>query len=145
MIAHAAQLTAGPQQLDLSCVRQKKGISLEQIADSSKISLRYLRAIEKGKFETLPGGIISTSYIRQYARAIDYPETEVLAYFHSQGEKCTEKSAGDQGKLCEAGRPRRGWASRRNLKEFVREVILLLCAWDGRGEHRRGLFLPKPD
>ena len=35
-------------------------------------------------FEKLPGGIYNTSYIRQYARAIDFDEAELLAYYHSR-------------------------------------------------------------
>jgi len=57
---------------DLAALRQSKGITLEQIADSTKISIRYLRAIEEGRLAILPGGVYSTSYVRQYAQAIDY-------------------------------------------------------------------------
>lgn len=69
---------------DLPAIRQTKGISLEQIAAISKISIRYLKAIEEGQFDKLPGGIFNTSYIRQYARAIEYEEAELLACYNSQ-------------------------------------------------------------
>src|SRR5690349_4171387 len=69
--------------LGVSSVRSSKGITLEQIADQTKISMRSLRAIEKGEFKKLPGGIYNTSYIRQYARAIDFDESELLAYYHA--------------------------------------------------------------
>jgi len=71
------------QRLDLPALRQTKGISLRQIADTSKISLRFLQAIEQGEFDKLPGGIYSISYIRQYARAIDCEESKLLAYYRS--------------------------------------------------------------
>jgi cytoskeletal protein RodZ len=67
--------------LDLSIFRGKAGVSLEQIADRTKISLRFLRAIEAEEFEKLPGGIFSTSYLRQYAAAIGYDEIELLTHF----------------------------------------------------------------
>jgi transcriptional regulator with XRE-family HTH domain len=67
--------------LNLSRFRKKAGVSLEQIADSTKISLRFLRAIEAEEFEKLPGGIFSTSYLRQYAAAISYDEAELLGHF----------------------------------------------------------------
>jgi cytoskeleton protein RodZ len=66
---------------DLAAIRQRKGISLQQIAEASKISIRYLQAIEEGHFEKLPGGIFATSYIRQYARAIDVEEALLLARY----------------------------------------------------------------
>ena len=68
--------------LALSTIRQNRGISLQQIADSTKISIRSLEAIEQGDFKKLPGGIYNTSYIKQYARAIDYDEGEILAVYH---------------------------------------------------------------
>jgi len=49
--------------------RSRNGVSLEQIADTTKISIRFLRAIENENFHVLPGGIFGRSYIRQYAEA----------------------------------------------------------------------------
>lgn len=68
--------------LGLATIRQNRGISLAQIAESTKISVRSLEAIERGEFGKLPGGIYNTSYIRQYARAIDYDESALLSYYH---------------------------------------------------------------
>ena len=68
--------------LELSTIRRNRGISLEQISASTKISIRSLEAIENCDFRRLPGGIYNTSYIRQYARAIDYDETAILDVYH---------------------------------------------------------------
>jgi cytoskeletal protein RodZ len=68
--------------LGLATIRQNRGISLAQIAEATKISLRSLEAIERGEFSKLPGGIYNTNYIRQYARAIDYDEGAILSYYH---------------------------------------------------------------
>jgi cytoskeletal protein RodZ len=70
--------------LALATIRNNRGISLHQIAESTKISVRSLEAIERGEFEKLPGGIYNTSYIRQYARAIDYDEGAILAVYYRQ-------------------------------------------------------------
>jgi cytoskeletal protein RodZ len=70
--------------LGLVTIRRNRGISLEQIAESTKISVRSLEAIEHGDFRKLPGGIYNTSYIRQYARAIDYDEGVLLAFYRRQ-------------------------------------------------------------
>jgi cytoskeletal protein RodZ len=67
--------------LGLASIRRNRGISLEQIAAATKIGVRSLDAIERGEFSKLPGGIYNTSYIRQYARAIDYDESILLAYY----------------------------------------------------------------
>jgi cytoskeletal protein RodZ len=68
--------------LDLARSRKQEGISLEDIADRTKISLRFLQAIENEEFDKLPGGIFSTSYLRQYASAIGYDEAELLAHYN---------------------------------------------------------------
>jgi len=67
--------------LDLSQLRRIKGVSLEEIAERTKISLRFLLAIEAEEFEKLPGGIFNTSYLRQYAAAIGLDEAELLACY----------------------------------------------------------------
>jgi hypothetical protein len=42
-----------------------------------------LEFIEAEEFQKLPGGIYNTSYIRQYAKAIDSDESEILAVYYS--------------------------------------------------------------
>jgi cytoskeletal protein RodZ len=64
--------------------RQRKGISLETIAQDTKLSVRHLQAIESGEFRKLPGGIYNTNYIRQYARAIEFDEALLLSFYHGQ-------------------------------------------------------------
>lgn len=63
--------------------RRERGITLDHIANSTKISVRCLKAIEDGEFAKLPGGIYNTSYIRQYARAIDVDECELVEVYRS--------------------------------------------------------------
>lgn len=69
--------------LELASRRKRSAISLEQISQATKIGLRSLQAIEAGEFEKLPGGVYSTSYIRQYARAIDFDEALILEHYYS--------------------------------------------------------------
>ncbi|HTX35613.1 MAG TPA: helix-turn-helix transcriptional regulator [Bryobacteraceae bacterium] len=55
---------------DWAAWRQARGISLREIADTTKIGLRYLEHIERGAFDKLPGGAYTEGFIRQYARAV---------------------------------------------------------------------------
>jgi cytoskeleton protein RodZ len=66
--------------------RQKRGISLQTIAAATKLSVRQLEAIESGDFSKLPGGIYNTNYIRQYARAIEFEESDLLAFYRKTCE-----------------------------------------------------------
>ena len=71
-------------QLNLLKARERCGISLKQISDATKISVRFLQAIESEEFDQLPGGIFSTSYIRQYARQIGVEEARVLDVYNGR-------------------------------------------------------------
>jgi len=71
-------------ELDLPRFRKRAGVSLEEIAHSTKISLRFLLAIEGEQFGQLPGGIFNTSYLRQYAEAIGYDERALVAYYNQK-------------------------------------------------------------
>src|SRR5208337_3413293 len=61
--------------------REMRGVSLEEISVSTKISLRFLEAIEREDFSKLPGGIFSRSFIRTYARYLGLDEERVVAEF----------------------------------------------------------------
>jgi len=76
--------------LGLASIRRNRGLTLEQISQDTKISVRALQAIEAGDYKKLPGGIYNTSYIRQYARAIEFDESELLAYYQSKVEITAE-------------------------------------------------------
>jgi cytoskeletal protein RodZ len=55
---------------ELRTQRVSRGIALEQITAVTKISLRYLLALEQDRFQQLPGGILSKGIVRGYAGAI---------------------------------------------------------------------------
>ena len=73
----------GSSTLELGKLRQRKGVSLEQIAETTKISMRFLRAIEDEEFDKLPGGIFATSYLRQYAEAVGLEHAKLIARYHA--------------------------------------------------------------
>ena len=65
----------------LASLRQSKGISLEEIAQHTKLRVTLLKAIEDGDFEALPGGIYNISYLRQFAREIGADESSVIQLY----------------------------------------------------------------
>ena len=73
--------SAPKPRLNLSRLREKNGISLEQIANQTKISIGFLRAIEAEEFEKLPGGLFATSYLRQYAALAGIDESDLLSQY----------------------------------------------------------------
>jgi hypothetical protein len=65
----------------LKGTRERIGISLEDIAASTKISRSLLKALEDGDVSRWPQGIYRRSYLRDYLRAIDLPADPVVAEF----------------------------------------------------------------
>ena len=67
--------------------RERKGISLRQIASATKISVSALEALERNDISRLPGGIFSRAFVRSYAVEVGLdPETmiqEFIAQFPS--------------------------------------------------------------
>jgi cytoskeletal protein RodZ len=59
---------------DLRRERESRGIALELITDSTKISSRHLVALERDRFEQLPGGVFNKGIVRGYARAVGLDE-----------------------------------------------------------------------
>jgi cytoskeletal protein RodZ len=60
---------------DLRKERISRGIALEDITAVTKISLRYLEALEQEEFRLLPGGILNKGIVRGYANAVGLEES----------------------------------------------------------------------
>jgi cytoskeletal protein RodZ len=54
--------------------RESRGIALETITDTTKISTRHLSALENERFEQLPGGVFNKGIVRGYARVVGLDE-----------------------------------------------------------------------
>jgi cytoskeletal protein RodZ len=60
--------------------RAKRGLSIEEIADQTRINPAYIRAIETDDLSSLPGGFFYRSFVRQYARMLGLPEAEYSGF-----------------------------------------------------------------
>jgi cytoskeletal protein RodZ len=90
--------------LGLEQVRRRKGVSLNQIAETTKISTFFLQAIESEQFGKLPGGVFNRSYIRQYAAAVGISEKDLLeAYAEYEAEKERQENAPAEPRRRKAG------------------------------------------
>jgi cytoskeleton protein RodZ len=56
--------------------REMRGITLDEIAESTKISRRHLESLEKEDFDSLPGGIFNRGFVRSYARYLGIDEDQ---------------------------------------------------------------------
>src|SRR5262245_56683897 len=51
----------------LRAARERRGVSLRQIANATKISVAVLEALERNDISRLPGGIFGRAFVRSYA------------------------------------------------------------------------------
>jgi transcriptional regulator with XRE-family HTH domain len=65
----------------LKAAREKKGVSLEQIAASTKISRSLFTGLEGTDLSRWPKGLYRRSYLRDYLKAVDLPPESVVAEF----------------------------------------------------------------
>ena len=61
--------------------RERRGISLRQIASSTKIAAAALDALEKNDISKLPGGIFSRAFVRSYAVEVGLDPDETVKEF----------------------------------------------------------------
>jgi cytoskeletal protein RodZ len=59
--------------------RELRGIELDAISNTTKISTRMLRALEDERFDQLPGGVFNKGFVRAYARQVGLNEEETIA------------------------------------------------------------------
>jgi len=73
--------------------RESRGLSLQQVAASTKISARVLEALERNDVSKLPGGIFSRSFVRAYAKEVGLdPETTVGRFVEAFRPELEEQS-----------------------------------------------------
>src|SRR5919109_741807 len=79
----------------LRLARETRGIALREISEQTRISMRYLEAIESDNYGNLPGGIFNRSFIRAYAKFIGYDEHEAIEDYartlREQGESSDDE------------------------------------------------------
>jgi cytoskeletal protein RodZ len=64
--------------------RERRGISLRQIANATKISVAVLEALERNDISRLPGGIFSRAFVRSYAIEVGLDPDETIQDFVAQ-------------------------------------------------------------
>ena len=87
MIEHSA-LAIGQA---LKVEREKSNISLQDIAEQTRLSYANLTALEAGDFESLPGVGYIPGYIRNYCKAVGIDSAPHIASFKSLSDDVTKK------------------------------------------------------
>lgn len=87
---------------NLRRIRIQRGVSLEQIADATKVSVDLWKALERNDFSRWPAGIYARAYLRSYADAIGVdPDTTVddFCRWFPQGDRRVERTVREQAAI----------------------------------------------
>jgi cytoskeletal protein RodZ len=68
----------------LRIARQEKGVTLERASEHTKIRQKFLRALEAGDYEALPGAIYTRGFLRSYGEYLDLKSDELVALFKAE-------------------------------------------------------------
>lgn len=64
--------------------RERRGITLREIANTTKISMSVLEALERNDISRLPGGIFSRAFVRSYAVVVGLEPEPLIREFMAQ-------------------------------------------------------------
>ncbi len=67
--------------LELRRIRERRGLSLEQMSEQTKVGVAHYAALEAGDLSRWPSGIFRRAFVRSYATAVGLDPDEVLAAF----------------------------------------------------------------
>jgi cytoskeleton protein RodZ len=71
--------------------RLRKGLTLAELARTTKLSLTTLQLIERDELHRLPGGIFTRGYLRSFAREVGVDPEEVVREYVA----CVDPTAGE--------------------------------------------------
>ena len=117
----------------LKQAREKKGLSLEQIASQTRIQEYHLQALESEDFANLPAKVFAKGFVRSYAKALGLDEEEALQCFLETSGTFYDQSQPEQPqphvqvKLEAAPRQSINW----NLVVGALVVIAAVAVWYG--------------
>jgi len=68
----------------LRAQRERMGITLEQAAEDTRIRDKFLRSLESGDYQTLPGVVYTKGFLRNYADYLGLAQDELIAQFQAE-------------------------------------------------------------
>jgi len=109
---------------ELKRERELRAIPLKEIANITKISIRYLQALEEDRLDILPGSFFIKGVIQAYAKAIGVEENYFLNKYHEDMLLQTYTIDKDGGK----GKERLGLSITRRAKLYLAVIIIGVAA-----------------
>jgi cytoskeleton protein RodZ len=109
---------------ELRSQREKQNISLAQIAEDTRISLRHLESLEEGRYSDLPGGIYTRAFLRTYCERLNIDQKEILRRYEEERSPQVAKSTKSKAPVSSLQSP----AQRSNSVLIWSAILLILAA-----------------
>lgn len=123
--------------------RELRQVSLREIADTTKISIRYLEALEEDRFDVLPAPVFAKGFLREYARYVGLDPDEVVnTYLTAQSE--VQPAEELERQVRPGKRPSLEWTSGLLLALAVAGVLALVALVAYYAERSRDVPPPAP-
>ena len=130
----AGDLTLGQR---LRRAREERNLTPRELSDLTRITRRHLEAIEADDYKQLPGGIFNRSFVKSYARAVGFDESEALRlYLAAAGEAADETPTRQHSRIYTDDAPSRSPLVTAGISLIVLAVILL-AVYAGLHYYRR--------
>lgn len=124
--------------------REMRGVTLDEISESTKIARRHLEALESEDFASLPGGVFNKGFVRAYARFIGINEDQAVADYSAVNEEAPPRE--DQFPLEVHEKPNRELNPRKSQLPMIAAGIALVVVvagsfmWRSKHQHRGGVL-----
>ena len=66
--------------------REKMGLSMEDVEESTKIRRKYIQALEDNKFEIIPGDVYVRGFLRSYARFLNVDGEKLVQEYNEMND-----------------------------------------------------------
>ncbi|MEM6453686.1 MAG: RodZ domain-containing protein [Acidobacteriota bacterium] len=87
--------------------REVRDIDLRQIAERSKISMRYLQALEGDRFDLLPASVFAKGFLKQYAGYVGIDPDEVINFYLAARQRALDEAEDEPASGGRGARQRR--------------------------------------
>ena len=113
----------------LQIAREFQGLTLEQIASTTRVREQYLKALEEDRFDCLPQKVFAKGFVRSYARSLNLDEEECVQLFMDNSRAFYEKEEKERQRTLERIAGERKGKINRNIVVTCTGVILLGLLW----------------
>lgn len=122
--------------------RERLGMSANDVAAKTRVSIRWIQALEEARLDALPAPVFISGYLRSYAQAVGLDGAEMLKRYRALCEQRSQEASLAEREAQAIGRTSRWRQPLVLLAAAVAVVLALLAAAWRRGmlpTHTSGL------